>query len=102
MRLLNNSSIEDLVIRLKSYVRNSLAAFVIDYEGLIIYSTTPETENIELLAVFVRDVVGLILSMVDLFGASKINTVVIRIDSYAFHIFPLEKIIGVIIAKRSS
>jgi len=98
---LNRTSLNDLIIKLNNSVKNSLATMIIDYEGLIIYSTVPETENMSLLAVFVREIVSRILSMIDLFGANKINTVVIRVDKYAFHIFPLEKIIGVVIARRS-
>ncbi len=97
---MSKPSLNDLIMKLSNLVKNSLATMIIDYEGLVIHSTVPETENISLLAVFVREIVSRILSMIDLFGASKINTVVIRVDGYAFHIFPLEKIIGVVIAKR--
>ncbi len=96
-----NETLNDLITKLSSFVKNSLATMIIDYEGLIVHSTVPETDNMSLLAVFVREIVSKILSMIDLFGANKINTVVIRVDNYAFHIFPLEKIIGVVIARRS-
>lgn len=97
---MDNTSLNDLIVKLNNSIKNSLATMIIDYEGLIVYSTVPETENMSLLAVFVREIVSRILSMIDLFGASKINTIVIRVDNYAFHIFPLEKIIGIVIAKR--
>lgn len=101
METLDNAPISDLILKLNNLIKNSLATLIIDYEGLIVHSTAPETENMSLLAVFVREIVSKILSMIDLFGANKINIIVIRVNGYAFHIFPLEKVIGVVIARRS-
>jgi len=97
---MNLETLAALALRLKDTVRNSLAVVITDYEGLVLYSSAPTMENVDLIAVFVRDIVNALQRIIHLFGTQKLNTVVIRIDSYAFHIFPLEKVIGIIIAKR--
>lgn len=103
MRVIHlKNDIDILTEKLSNLIPNTIAVFIIDHEGLIVHSTAPGTEKIEMLAAFVRDAVKLISEMIVSFGARSIKTIVIRVNNYAFHIFPLEKIIGVAIAKRKT
>jgi len=92
--------IDEYVTRLRDYVPNSLAALITDMEGLVIYSTEIAEERAELIAALCRDMMQHIRKFIGFFNASNVNLVVVRIDNYAFHIFPGEKIIGTVIAKR--